>query len=232
MPVSCTRTCCATLLSLAGTGLFRAKWTGRIHAEWVAAVRADRPDIPPERLAVAAMEVVPPGRGWEAVVTTHAALEPEPRMDTHENARTTRHSRMLMVQRLASGWSVAAVAAAQGVITRTVRKWRDRHAAYGEAGLVDCSSRPHHSPARLAPEVEAEIDALRRQLRVVCLKRAGKERRRRGSLHSVDMMNRFDHAEGQRFFTSSGVHDQASLKFVRLGRCVGAQKHVRVSVCR
>ena len=36
-------------------------------------------------------------------------------MDVHENARTTRHSRMLMVQRLASGWSVAAVAAAHGL---------------------------------------------------------------------------------------------------------------------
>jgi hypothetical protein len=33
-------------------------------------------------------------------------------MDIHKNARTTPHSRMLMVQRLASGWTVAAVAAA------------------------------------------------------------------------------------------------------------------------
>jgi transposase InsO family protein len=84
-------------------------------------------------------------------------------MDIHENARTTRHSRLLMVQRLASGWSVAAVAAAHGVSPRTVRKWRDRHALRGEAGLADRSSRPHHSPTRLASEVEAEIEALRRR---------------------------------------------------------------------
>jgi transposase InsO family protein len=84
-------------------------------------------------------------------------------MDIHENARTTRHSRMLMVQRLASGWSVATVAAAQGVSPRTVRKWRDRHAVHGEAGLADRSSRPHHSPSRLAVEVTNEIEALRRQ---------------------------------------------------------------------
>jgi transposase InsO family protein len=84
-------------------------------------------------------------------------------MDIHENARTTRHSRLLMVQRLASGWSVAAVAAAHGVSPRTVRKWRDRHALHGEAGLADRSSRPHHSPTRLASEVEAEIEALRRR---------------------------------------------------------------------
>ena len=84
-------------------------------------------------------------------------------MDIHDNARTTRHSRMLMVQRLASGWSVAAVAQAQGVTHKTVRKWRDRCAAEGEAGLVDRSSRPHSSPNRLTERQEDEIVALRRQ---------------------------------------------------------------------
>jgi transposase-like protein len=49
---------------------------------------------------------------------------------------------MLMVQRLGSGWTVAAAAAAQGVSPKTVRKWRDRYAAEGEAGLADQSSRP------------------------------------------------------------------------------------------
>ena len=84
-------------------------------------------------------------------------------MDSHENARTTRHGRMLIVQRLAGGWSVAAVAAAQGVTPKTVRKWRDRHAAHGEAGLLDRSSRPHHSPTRTAAAQERAIEALRRQ---------------------------------------------------------------------
>jgi len=84
-------------------------------------------------------------------------------MDVHDNARTTRHSRMLMVHRLAGGWSVAAVAQAQGVTPKTVRKWRDRYAAAGEAGLLDRSSRPHRSPDRLSDEQEAEIIALRRQ---------------------------------------------------------------------
>ena len=83
-------------------------------------------------------------------------------MDIHDNARTTRHSRMLMVQRLASGWSVAAVAQAQGVTRKTVRKWRDRHAAEGEAGLMDRSSRPHSNANRLTDEQEDEIVALRR----------------------------------------------------------------------
>lgn len=84
-------------------------------------------------------------------------------MDVHQNARTTPHGRSLMIRRLADGWSMAAVAAAFGVDARTVRKWRDRHADAGDAGLADRSSRPHHSPSRLSAPVEAEIEALRRQ---------------------------------------------------------------------
>jgi hypothetical protein len=39
-------------------------------------------------------------------------------MAIHGNVRTTRRSRTLMVQRLAGGWCVAAVAVAQGVTTQ------------------------------------------------------------------------------------------------------------------
>ena len=84
-------------------------------------------------------------------------------MDSHENAQTTPRGRLLMVQRLASGWSVLAVAAAQGVTPKTVRKWRDRHAAEGEAGLLDRSSRPRCSPTRMGAADEDAITALRRQ---------------------------------------------------------------------
>jgi transposase-like protein len=86
-------------------------------------------------------------------------------MDAHENARTTPHSRMLIVSRLAQGQSVAQVAVSLGTTPRTVRKWRDRHAAEGQAGLRDRSSRPHHSPTRQAAEVTASIETLRRQRR-------------------------------------------------------------------
>lgn len=84
-------------------------------------------------------------------------------MDIHKNARTTPLCRMLMMQRLASGWTAQAVAAAHGVTAKTVRKWRDRYAAEGQAGLADRPSRPRHSPARLSPPAEAEVLALRRQ---------------------------------------------------------------------
>jgi transposase-like protein len=84
-------------------------------------------------------------------------------MDIHKKARTTPLSRMLMVKRLAEGLPIAAVAAAQGVTPKTVRKWRDRHAAEGAAGLADSGSKPHDSPTPLASAVEDEIEQLCRQ---------------------------------------------------------------------
>lgn len=84
-------------------------------------------------------------------------------MDIHENARTTPRSRMVMIERLETGWTVAAVASAQGVDGRTVRKWRDRFRLEGAAGLADRSSWPHSSPSRLDREAEAGIEALRRR---------------------------------------------------------------------
>ena len=86
-------------------------------------------------------------------------------MDSHENARTTPHGRLLMVRRLSAGQSVAIVAAAMGVTPKTVRKWRDRFVAEGLPGLRDRSAKPLHSPRRLAPESAAQIEALRRQRR-------------------------------------------------------------------
>ena len=83
-------------------------------------------------------------------------------MNVHKNARTTPHSRMLIVGRLAAGWSVASVAQAQGVSRRTVRKWRDRFAREGAAGLDDRPSRPRRCPTRLAEAAEQEIEMLRR----------------------------------------------------------------------
>ncbi len=84
-------------------------------------------------------------------------------MDIHRNARTTPLCRMLMAQRLASGWTVAAVAATHGVTPRTVRKWRQRYALEDEAGLADRSSRPQCSPNRLSDAAESEVIALRHQ---------------------------------------------------------------------
>ena len=39
------------MMYLAGTGLFRAKWTDKIHDEWISNLLEDQPEISPERLA-------------------------------------------------------------------------------------------------------------------------------------------------------------------------------------
>ncbi len=84
-------------------------------------------------------------------------------MDVHQNAKNTPRGRRSMIQRLAEGWTILAVAAAFDVDPKTVRKWRARFLAEGEASLADRSSRPHRSPTRLGEAAQGEILALRRQ---------------------------------------------------------------------
>ncbi len=85
-------------------------------------------------------------------------------MDIHQNARSTPHSRALLVWRvLEEGQRVSEVAAGFGVSERTVRKWVDRFRAEGHEGLLDRSSRPHGSPRRTCSETERQVESLRRQ---------------------------------------------------------------------
>lgn len=84
---------------------------------------------------------------------------------SHRNARTTFHGRLLIVERHRAGWPRAQIAAAMGISRKCVTTWLDRYTAEGEAGLVDRSSRPHHSPRRTSPEVERRIVELRRRER-------------------------------------------------------------------
>jgi transposase InsO family protein len=59
------------------------------------------------------------------------------------------------------GWPVAHAAKAQGISRQCAHRWIARWRAEGEPGLVDRSSRPHTSPHRTSPEVEARIVAAR-----------------------------------------------------------------------
>ena len=52
-----------------------------------------------------------------------------------------------------------------GISRQCVKKWIDRHAVEGAAGLADRSSRPHSCPTRTSVEVEAQIVELRRRER-------------------------------------------------------------------
>jgi transposase InsO family protein len=80
---------------------------------------------------------------------------------SHRNARTTFQGRLLIVQRYQAGWAQAHIGAAMGVSRQCVRKWIDRYAAEGDAGLCDRSSRPHTCPRRTDPAVEQRIMEVR-----------------------------------------------------------------------
>ena len=74
----------------------------------------------------------------------------------HPRARLNLFGRELLVRRvLVEGWSVPMASKAQGVSRATGYKWIRRFRLEGRPGLVDRSSRPHHSP-RLTPAAEAE----------------------------------------------------------------------------
>ncbi len=95
-----------------------------------------------------------------------ARPRPEDSVNSHRNARLGYAGRLCLVQRvLRDRWTQLSTGAAFGVSERTVRKWVRRFEREGPEGLRDRSSRPHHSPRRLAPALERRITQLRDQRR-------------------------------------------------------------------
>jgi transposase InsO family protein len=84
---------------------------------------------------------------------------------SHRNARTTFQGRLLIVERHHARWPQAHIAAAMGISRGCVKRWLDRYATEGEAGLHDRSSRPHCSPTRTPTPVEDQIVEVRRRER-------------------------------------------------------------------
>ena len=85
-------------------------------------------------------------------------------MDYHQNARLTVHSREALAKLVVEqGSTRKAAAAAFHVDPKTAAKWVARYRHSGVAGLVDSSSRPHHSPRRLPESVAEHVIELRRQ---------------------------------------------------------------------
>ncbi len=80
---------------------------------------------------------------------------------SHGNARLTVHGSKQIVERHASGWKRAHIAAAMGISRKCVGTWISRYDAEGEAGLEDRSSRPHTCPTRTPAQVEDRIIELR-----------------------------------------------------------------------
>src|SRR5436190_10976532 len=84
----------------------------------------------------------------------------------HPNAVMTPRGRERMVRCVLEGrWTIEATAERFQVDAKTVRKWRDRFLAEGDAGLFDRSSRPHRSPGRTSRRVRRAVIRLRRRRR-------------------------------------------------------------------
>jgi transposase InsO family protein len=84
-------------------------------------------------------------------------------MKAHKNARTTLHSRQVLVERIAQGLPAWLVAQDLGVSRQTVQKWLARARKEGEPGLEDRSTRPVHSPTAMPKSQLERIAALRVQ---------------------------------------------------------------------
>ena len=84
----------------------------------------------------------------------------------HPNAPLTPEGRRRMVRCVADdGWTVEATADRFQVDAKTVRKWRDRYLADGNAGLRDRSSRPHTSPNRTRRQMRRKVCRIRKRRR-------------------------------------------------------------------
>ena len=81
---------------------------------------------------------------------------------THANAALTSRARLRLARLIVDhDWSIPRAAERYDVSWKTARKWADRYAAEGPAGMLDRSSRPHHQPNRTSQPVVRKIVHLR-----------------------------------------------------------------------
>src|SRR5271163_2431176 len=105
-------------------------------------------------------------------------------MNVHGNARLTYHSRAFVVKRWEAGETPRSIASAVGVSPACVYKWLRRYKVEGEAGLHGRSSRPHRPRDKTAPELETEVERLRR-LRQPCWKIAAQTKLSRATVARI-----------------------------------------------
>ncbi|NYH51085.1 transposase InsO family protein [Nocardiopsis arvandica] len=81
---------------------------------------------------------------------------------THANARLTPAGRLALARCVIDqGWPLRRAAERFQTSTTTAKRWADRYRATGQAGMVDASSRPDHSPRRTPPRRERRVIKLR-----------------------------------------------------------------------
>ena len=85
----------------------------------------------------------------------------------HPRARTTPHSRALIIQRFESGTSAPEIARMFGISRQTVYKWLRRYHHGGEAFLADRRPIAKSYPTQLSLEFRNRIERLRRTRRIL-----------------------------------------------------------------
>jgi len=91
----------------------------------------------------------------------------------HGNAPLTPQGRLRLVQRIESGWSVAAAAESMNISRQCAHKWWSRYRDEGVDGLRDRSSRPLSCPHQTPARVERRIVALRQSRKLGPARLAG-----------------------------------------------------------
>ena len=84
----------------------------------------------------------------------------------HRNAPLTPEGRRRLIDRIESGWSVAAAAESMNISRQCAHKWWSRWQTEGDTGLLDRSSRPHRSPNQTPAPIERKIVHLRTKRRL------------------------------------------------------------------
>ena len=81
---------------------------------------------------------------------------------SHANAALTPRARLRLARLVVEqGWPIARAAERYDVSWPTAKRWAERYRQLGPAGMVDASSRPHHSPSRVPQPVVRKIVHLR-----------------------------------------------------------------------
>jgi transposase InsO family protein len=105
---------------------------------------------------------------------------------SHANAELTPRARLRLARLIIEdGWSVSSAARMFRVSWPTAKRWADRFAQQGVAGMQDRSSRPHHSPNKTPEALKRRIVALRWRKRTGPVQIAGQLRIAPSTVHAV-----------------------------------------------
>ncbi|SEM50530.1 IS481 family transposase [Rhodococcus maanshanensis] len=117
----------------------------------------------------------------------------------HANAPLTPRGRLLLAQLIVEdGWPVVRAAEHFNVSWPTAKRWAVRYLEMGEVGMIDRSSRPHHSPNRTPEQVKRRIVDLRWRTRLSPLAIASRLNMPASTVHAVLVrcrLNRLSHID-------------------------------------